>query len=744
MAVNYGASRVEWEAFSQLTLQDLLPYVADPNVPTHPHSRVKSGNKTPSFVMDNSAGFGAMGFLKWTDPAQRTTSMHDWWEDPRLGIGMIGRKYKAIDIDVPDRGAAIEIEAFIRETLGIPGLQMPLRDRADSGKRLMLYRLTDNEAINLYRVPIDRNLGMIEFLGDKQYIALCGGHPDGGRYRWTEGIPTPDDVPEFELGEIIDLTRQLIDVFAPKGWYREWRYKSEYTARSYHADTFDDNPAVKYLIDNDWFVDYTVNGGVYVRCPWAHFHGTEGNLTEAEFFPAGSNQRDEHGFKCMHAHSLAPGGAFSPNATEFLHNIGFQSQDTAAEFKSLAPVATNEADTKPAPAETRPKFTYKGKTGRIEATLSNSMLMLNWTAGTEYYLCYDQFKDSILYRNGSSATWMQLTDNTYTEIRLRMSYIGMEDAISKDMVRDAINLVAERNSFDSAQEWLKSKQWDGVQRIDHFHTRVLGLGDTPYHRAVCRYLWTAMAGRVLDPGCKADMIPILTGKQGLRKSSLVEALAPTKDEYTVVTLADRDENLARQLRGRMVAEWDELRGLNSRDAEALKGWVTRTKDDWVPKFKEFATTLLRRFMLIGTGNPKRYLNDPTGLRRWLPLFITHVIDVDYVLLYRDQLWAEARVLWEARYTETAGYTGVLWEDAERLSAAAQQQASIRDPWVDAVSIWLRQQDQPGSYTTLQILHQACSISTAQISFGTQERLRRTMAYLDWEEDEEGRWCFTLA
>jgi predicted P-loop ATPase len=215
------------------------------------------------------------------------------------------------------------------------------------------------------------------------------------------------------------------------------------------------------------------------------------------------------------------------------------------------------------------------------------------------------------------------------------------------------------------------------------------MADTPYHQAVCEYIWTGLAGRVLDPGCKADMVPILTGKQGLRKSSLVEALAPSPNEYTVVTLADRDDNLARQLRGRMIVEWDELRGLNSREAESLKGWVSRRKDDWIPKFKEFGTSMQRRFLLIGTANPKRFLNDPTGLRRWLPLKITKTIDVDYVLEHRNQLWAEARLMWlvERERTDATTKTGVMWEQAEALAHGAQHDASIRDPWVDAVDAW---------------------------------------------------------
>jgi hypothetical protein len=739
-SVIYGATLAEWEAFSQLDLPNVLPYVADPDVPTHPGSKVKAANKTPSYVYTDSRGVGVMGFKAWNDPNKRTTSTHDWQRDNKLGICLRTQTIKAIDIDVPEVAVAKEIEAYIRETLGIAGFELPVRTRANSGKRALLYRLIDEQAISKYFLHVDKNKGIIEFLGDKQHICVAGGHPEGGRYLWPDGIPTKlSDIPAVEFAQILELTRKLAEDFGPTGWYREWRYKSEYTPRTYKADAFDEHESVKHIIENDWFVDYAVNGGIYVRCPWAKYHSKEGNATEAEFFPAGTNGQKDHGFKCMHAHSLAPGGPFAPTASEFLAIIGYQDKETAADFSALAPVDND----KPIPAMTRPKFSYKGKSSQIEAVLPNVIAMLGWEEGTGFEVRYDRFKDTILVRQHKTH-WKALTDETYTEMRLAMMRVGMEQSLSKELIRDSIHFVASQNDMDSAQEWLNSLQWDGRSRVAEFHKRVLKLADDPYHVAVSLYLWTALAGRVIEPGCKADMVPILTGPQGLRKSSLVEALAPGKDEYTVVSLADRDENLARQLRGRMVVEWDELRGLNTRDAESIKGWVSRTKDDWIPKFKEFATSLPRRYLLLGTANPKQFLSDPTGLRRWLPLFITHTIDVDLAIREREQLWAEAKALYHKHYEETKGRSGVMYEDAERLALASQKRASIRDPWVDAINLWIEQEDRTKGATTLQILHQACSISTSQITYGTHERLRRTMAYIGWSENENGLWEPPLA
>lgn len=751
MSERYGAFREEWDAFASLNLQDLMPWVADPTAPIHRTSALTPGQtKTPSLIVETRHGAGVVGLRGWSKPTRITTKqeMLKWREDDRLGICMNGRKIKCIDIDVPDLVLGPEVEAFIREQLGPLGMLLPLRDREGTGKRALMYRLADAQLSAYNRVVLrgygefNRSGGAIEFLADTKQFVVAGRHESGQRYRWPEGIPSSlDAIPVFEKEEIEALYHALQKEFGANGVYAAWHDNIHHVDRATgQRNEYKDDPIVQYLLENELLIDYAPNGGVFVTCPWEHMHGQDTKLDAAEFFPKGSNGRIEPGFSCFHAHSkLDTNGkplAFNPTCESFLEAIGYRALEIDAEFEVI-----QAADAPQPLAATRPKFTFKGRSKVIENTISNVTAMLRWEGGG-YRLRYDKFKDIILYRrvDDASGKWSVLDDDTYTAIRIEFAKRGMETPSHETMQR-AVSFIARENAVDTAQEWLLAQKWDGQPRVRQFHTRVLRLSDTPYHKAVCDYIWTALAGRILDPGCKADMVPILTGKQGLRKSSLVEALAPTPDEYTVVTLADRDDNLARQLRGRMVVEWDELRGLNSRDAESLKGWVSRRKDDWIPKFKEFGITMMRRFVLIGTANPSRFLNDPTGLRRWLPLKITKPIDVDYVIANRNQLWAEACSLWRDEFERTmfGAATGVMWADAEALAKDAQREASIRDPWVDAVQSWFVETDGVGPWSALEILNQACNVPIAQINFGTQERLRRVMAFMQWEESSDARW-----
>jgi hypothetical protein len=718
MTLGYGATPQEWEAFAALNLRDLLPTICDPDVRMSERSDIRTPlSKTPSTVNEEGLGHG---FKVWPTRITKPHEIIKWSANNKLGIGFVARNLRAIDIDVTDLEEAKQVEAFIRSELGVAGLSLPVRTRPNSGKRLLMYRLADapTEGLKVNRIVVNEGGQRVEFLHDSQYFIVAGMHPSLVRYEWLDGLPRAlSDIPVIECTDLQALYRAMDDYYGDTQATVLTHKRALTSRRASQVDAIND-PIIQYLYQYDWVLSEAADGGYNVLCPWKPEHGPQDNETQAKFFPQGLGGFLDHpGFKCLHAH------CDGRTHQAFLSKIGFY--DTDFEEVPDAPDVT----------PTRPKFTYKGRSQVIESTLSNMTAMASWPEGFGYDIRYDRFKDATLFKcNGSG--WKPLTDDTYTEMRLRMVKAGFESTVPKETVRDVISFVAQQRTMDSAQEWLNAQRWDGVPRLASFHQTVLGIADTPYHRAVCAYMWTALAGRVLSPGCKADMVPILIGAQGQRKSTLAEVLAPTLDEYTSVTLADRDDNLSRVLRGKLIAEWGELRGLETRDSEAIKDWVSRRKDDWIPKFKEFGTTLPRRFLLIGTTNNHHVLNDPTGARRYLPMFIPGQINTDYVQQHHEALWGEARELFKAN--------GVLWQDAEALARPAQKQAAVQDLWIHPVVQWLESQAWREDWMTHQILQGACGIGASSCTRAHQERMRRVMAFLGWEQNQAGRWHSGLA
>lgn len=328
-----------------------------------------------------------------------------------------------------------------------------------------------------------------------------------------------------------------------------------------------------------------------------------------------------------------------------------------------------------------PKGLDRDQNGVIKNTLSNITLMVGHASATGYEVAHDAFQGQTMIAEADGRKqWRPFKDSDYTQLRLRCEAWGGKP-IGREAMRDAVDWVAETREFDSAIQWLTQEvpEWDGVERVGPFFAQYFGVDDSEYTRACGRYFWSALAGRVLTPGVKADMIVVLTGTQGLGKSSGAKAIVPDPQFFFEVDLRDSDADLARQMRGKLLGELDELRGMSKRDMEHVKSFASRTHEQWIPKYREAAYTYPRRCVFLGTANAHQFLMDETGNRRFLPLTAGEV-DVDAVANDRLQLWAEARDLYQQ--------SGVLYAQAEELARQYHAQYQWQDPWESAIADWL--------------------------------------------------------
>ena len=317
--------------------------------------------------------------------------------------------------------------------------------------------------------------------------------------------------------------------------------------------------------------------------------------------------------------------------------------------------------------------------GRPRASLPNLMLALRSPEFVGEHYRRDTFRDEVMFAPYGTQEWRPLTDDDHTQLQEYLVKVRMFYPVERNPIRHAVSLAARDEKFDSAQHWLNGLEWDGTPRVESFLPTYFGTEDSEYTRAVSLYWWTAHAGRVLAPGCQCDMAPVLVGPQGVGKSTAIKAMVPSEDHYVEVNLAAiGDTDTSRKMRGRLIGEIAELRGLQTRDMETIKAFITRTAEDFIQKYKEFGTPWPRRLVLVGTCNKEEFLSDETGNRRWLPVRVGTVA-VDRIRANRDQLWAEARELWKVG--------GILWRDAERLGPTVHDRHLVRDSWEDAINAW---------------------------------------------------------
>ena len=381
----------------------------------------------------------------------------------------------------------------------------------------------------------------------------------------------------------------------------------------------------------------------------------------------------------------------------------------------------------PTPAEPLPLTLVRDKQGRIEATADNLVKLCSRPDMIGKQLAFDDFKDELVWAPAGQVAgqqqWRAFTDVDYVDIRIELERRGMKP-MGQDLLRQTVMRAAVERQMDTAQEWLSRLVWDGVERLESFCIAGWGWQATDYSRAVGRYIWTALAGRVIEPGCQCDMAPILVGAQGAGKTSAIKAMAPSEEHYVTIPLDDHDSDTSRRLRGKLVGELEELRGLNSRAIEVIKAWITRTTEGWIPKYKEFENSFKRRIVFFGSTNDDEFLNDPTGERRWLPGRCGK-IDVDWIKEHRDQLWAEGAAKFRV--------VGVDWEGAQTLGLAEHHEFKVTDSWESAVERWLIEPQisgktpaEVGHVSVAEVLAGAVSILPAHQDRGKEMRMVKVL------------------
>ena len=215
--------------------------------------------------------------------------------------------------------------------------------------------------------------------------------------------------------------------------------------------------------------------------------------------------------------------------------------------------------------------------------------------------------------------------------------------IRKEIVADGITAVADENGFDPLEDKLRSLDWDGVERIDHWLHTYCGatVSDTQpdtYIKAVGRCWLISAAARALSPGCKVDSALVLVGLQGIGKSAVGRILG--YDWFSDALPPVHSKDASDHLRGVWLVEFGEMATASRSDVEELKAFITRTVERFRPAYGRLEVEYPRRNVFFGTSNRDAFLKDETGNRRFWPVEVT-TIDAGKLLADRDQLWAEA-------------------------------------------------------------------------------------------------------
>lgn len=310
--------------------------------------------------------------------------------------------------------------------------------------------------------------------------------------------------------------------------------------------------------------------------------------------------------------------------------------------------------------------------GTLKSTSDNFLLIISNDPNLKGKMGYNEFSNRICVlgqlpwrKKGDFSDWCDSDDSS---LRIYISRVWRIS--SKQNCDDALNEIIKKNSYHPVRDYLNSLKWDGIKRVDTVLVDYMGAEDTEYTRIVTRKWMCGAVARILHPGIKFDYMLVLTGKQGLYKSTFLRILA--KDWFTD-SIQDVEGNQAiEKLMNSWIIEFGELQAFSRSESNAIKRFITSQEDRTRLAYARRSTYLKRQCVFAGTTNKNEFLKDDTGNRRFWPVEVKEegrtksvIKDLPKEL---DQIWAEAIVLWKDKNEKL-----YLSEEQEKLANSEQEE-----------------------------------------------------------------------
>jgi putative DNA primase/helicase len=359
---------------------------------------------------------------------------------------------------------------------------------------------------------------------------------------------------------------------------------------------------------------------------------------------------------------------------------------------------------------------------------------LRWHPAWEGVLGFDEFRVRVVIRRpppwGPEASDTPWTDHHESLTRIWFQHEGIFANLGD--VGRAVQAAARHNSFHPVRDYFDGLVWDGTPRLGRWLVTYFHADDTPYVRAIGpRWLMSSPA-RVYRPGCQVDHTLVLEGQQGRLKSQALRALSKDQSWFTDRLSHIGSIDAAIEIAGIQIVELAEMAALAKAASSTSKSYLTRQQDRFRPPYGKHTINLRRQCVFAATINPPAggYLKDPTGARRFWPVACHGMIDRDGIERDRDQLWAEAVVLFKA---------GAPWwletQELEDLATAEQATRFKVDIWQETVEEWLGERK---DVSIPEVLEHALEIAPQEVTRSAEMRVASILTNIGFTQYRPNR------
>lgn len=260
----------------------------------------------------------------------------------------------------------------------------------------------------------------------------------------------------------------------------------------------------------------------------------------------------------------------------------------------------------------------KGGSQNVPATIPNLNYLLN-----EYGVVvrYNVIKKKTEIR---LPEFISTSDNGDNVALTHIISLASMNLMSTGLVPSYVQALADLSPYNPVAEWIKSKPWDGKNRLTKIVSTITAREGFPSqlkHALIYRWLLSCVAAAFKDRGFKARGVLTLQGPQGCGKTSWVMSLVsdPLLREMLIKVDHHLDGNNKDSILTAIchwIVEIGELDSSFKKDVARLKGFLTSDQDKLRRPYAHGDSEYARRTVFSATVNESNFLVDMTGNSRW--------------------------------------------------------------------------------------------------------------------------------
>lgn len=244
-------------------------------------------------------------------------------------------------------------------------------------------------------------------------------------------------------------------------------------------------------------------------------------------------------------------------------------------------------------------------------------------------------------------------DNTDNVAMTHILSLAAQNGINTGLVPASVEAIADRHAYNPVEDWIRSRNWDGVDRLPDFYATLgvrEGYPEDLKRTLMRKWLLSGVAAALMPTGFKCRGVLTLQGAQGIGKTSWGKRLI--SDPLLADSVIKTDHHLDGGNKDSLITavthfivEIGELDSSFRRDVSRLKGFLTADTDKVRRPYARTESEYPRRTIFYATVNDPTFLVDDSGNSRWWTIPVV-TIDYDHDI-DMQQLFAEMAREFEA-------------------------------------------------------------------------------------------------